>query len=667
MATYNKVYLDLGIPELDDRAFKREGKYIKTYMGGGGGSAPQQPTNQTVTQTNLPEYARPYFEDILKRGQAQSNVQYVPYEGERLAGMTPQEQAVQSEALGMGTPGQFDAATKLTTQAGLGSIAAGQYDPSQFTAQQIGAPNLQQFQMGPALGVNAQQVNAPQMQGAQTGFDPRLQAFQMQAPQNVSSQQVGTRDISGATTSFDPNLQRFQMQGPQDIFAQQVSAQNIQGAQMAAPQQFGQAQADQYMSPYMQSVVDVQKRRAFEDAQKAQLSQNLAAARQGTYGGARQTLAMTEREKALQQQLGDIQATGLQSAFGQAQQQFERDRAAGMQAGMANLTNEQQARVQSEANRLQAQGMNQQQALQAAMSNQQAQMTTSQQNLQAALGVQELGTTAGLQTSLANLSNEQQARVQSEANRLQASGMNQEQALRAALSNQQAGLTVGQQNLASQMQTQELGTQTGMQTALANLSNQQQAAVQNQAAQLQAQGMNQEQALRAALANQQAGLTVGQQNLASLLETQRLGATSGLQAAQANQQAALEAQRLAEQSRQFGGTLGLQGLQQAGQAGATLGQLGTAQQQSDLARLQAQAAAAGQTRSMDQQLLDMQYADFLRQRDFPMEQLGQFSSLLRGMPMQMGSTQTAYAPPPSMLSQVGGTGLAGLGLYNMYK
>lgn len=470
--------------------------------GKGGGSAP--PASQTITQTNLPEYARPYYEDILKRGQAQSNQQYQTYGAERLAGMSPQEQAVQTQALQMSTPGQFDMATGLTTQAGLGSIAAGQYNPSQFSAQQISAPNLQQFQMGGAQGVNAQQVGTPQMGAAQTGFNPNLQQFQM-----------------------------------------------------AAPDQFGQAQADQYMSPYMQSVVDVQKRNAMEDAQKGQLSQNLAAARQGTYGGARQTLAMTEREKALQQQLGDIQATGSQAAFQQAQAQFERDRAAGMTAG--------------------------------------------QQNLQARLGVQQLG------------------------------------------------------------------TQTGVQTALANLNNQQQAAVQNQAAQLQAQGMNQEQALRAALANQQAGLTVGQQNLASRLETQQLGATTGMQAQQANQQAMLEAQRLAEQSKQFGGSLGLQGLQQAGQAGATLGQLGATQQQSDLARLQAQAAAAGQTRQMDQQRMDMQYADFLRQRDFPTERLGQFSSLLRGMPMQLGSTQTAYAPPPSMLSQAGGAGLAGLGLYNMFQ
>lgn len=75
-----------------------------------------------------------------------------------------------------------------------------------------------------------------------------------------------------------------------------------------------------FMSPYMQNVVDVQKQEAIRDAQKGQLAQNLAAARQGTYGGARQTLAMTERERNLGQQLAQIQATGGQRAFEAAQQ-----------------------------------------------------------------------------------------------------------------------------------------------------------------------------------------------------------------------------------------------------------------------------------------------------------------------------------------------------------
>jgi hypothetical protein len=41
-----------------------------------------------------------------------------------------------------------------------------------------------------------------------------------------------------------------------------------------------------------------------ETHRKHNLGANLGAARQGTYGGARQLLAQTERERALGQQLG---------------------------------------------------------------------------------------------------------------------------------------------------------------------------------------------------------------------------------------------------------------------------------------------------------------------------------------------------------------------------
>jgi hypothetical protein len=75
-----------------------------------------------------------------------------------------------------------------------------------------------------------------------------------------------------------------------------------------------------YMSPYMQQVVERQKLAAIEDAQRANLGANLGSVRSGTYGGARQTLAQSQREAALEKQLGDIQAGGLQSAFDQARQ-----------------------------------------------------------------------------------------------------------------------------------------------------------------------------------------------------------------------------------------------------------------------------------------------------------------------------------------------------------
>lgn len=116
-----------------------------------------------------------------------------------------------------------------------------------------------------------------------------------------------------------------------------VSAPELSQYQLAGPQMFGSQQAYQYMSPYMQGVVDVQQRKAIEAAKQAQLGANLGAARQGTYGGARQTLLQGQREAGLRGQLGDIQAQGLQSAYEQAAQQFERDRAAQMGTERANL------------------------------------------------------------------------------------------------------------------------------------------------------------------------------------------------------------------------------------------------------------------------------------------------------------------------------------------
>jgi hypothetical protein len=130
----------------------------------------------------------------------------------------------------------------------------------------------------------------------------------------------------------------------------------------------------------------------------------------------------------------------------------------------------------------------------------------------------------------------------------------------------------------------------------------------------------------------------------------------------------------ARQAQQFGSTLGLQGLQaglqgmqQVGQAGATLGQLGTQRQTADLQRLTAQEAVGSQQRALEQQKLDQAYADFLRQRDYPMEQLGYFSNLMRGIPVGLGSTQTTYAAPPSLASQAGGLGLAGISLAQLLK
>ena len=120
---------------------------------------------------------------------------------------------------------------------------------------------------------------------------------------------------------------------------------------------------------------------------------------------------------------------------------------------------------------------------------------------------------------------------------------------------------------------------------------------------------------------------------------------------------------MAEQSRQFGSQQGLAGLAQAGQMGQTLSNIGSAQQQADAQRLGMQQGTAAQQQALQQQYLDTAYQDFLRQRDYPMEQMQQYSSLLRGVPVTPNSTTTAYAQQPGLGQQLMGAGLGALGMY----
>jgi len=187
--------------------------------GGGGGSAPAPaPSSQTVTNTSIPEYARPYVESMLGKTEALTDINQNPYQaygGERIAEFNPNQQQAFKNALAQQTSSQLGTGTTMAGLAGLGSLGAG----------------------------------------------------------------ANYRNMA-----TDPNASAA------------------------------------YMSPYMQNVVDVQKQQAVRDAQINNVGANQAAARQGTYGGARQALAEQERNRNLQTQLGNIQATGSQNAFQNAHQ-----------------------------------------------------------------------------------------------------------------------------------------------------------------------------------------------------------------------------------------------------------------------------------------------------------------------------------------------------------
>lgn len=100
---------------------------------GGGGSS--QPQTTTAYQTNLPEYAKPYVENMLNAAQKQVYTDdmsgfrpYVPYSSDPskyFAGPSGLQQSTYGEAAGMRTPGGFAPAQQLTGLSALGQMGAG--------------------------------------------------------------------------------------------------------------------------------------------------------------------------------------------------------------------------------------------------------------------------------------------------------------------------------------------------------------------------------------------------------------------------------------------------------------------------------------------------------------------------------------------------------------
>ena len=90
--------------------------------------------------------------------------------------------------------------------------------------------------------------------------------------------------------------------------------------------------AKNFMSPYMQNVVDVQQQQARRQADIAAQQQQAQAAQRGAFGGSGDYLMRSQGNADLQRNLAGIQATGLQNAYQQAQQQFNTENALGLQA-----------------------------------------------------------------------------------------------------------------------------------------------------------------------------------------------------------------------------------------------------------------------------------------------------------------------------------------------
>lgn len=361
--------------------------------GGGGSTA-------TSYQTNIPEYAKKPYMELVGQAQAVANAPYQEYTGERAAQFTPMQQQAFQSAQNQQVAPQIADASNLAYSAASRAMGQ-QYNPSQFFARQIRPGQI-----------GAQQVNAGQFGFERVGAGPQVQAERIGAGQ-IGYGNVGTQGFT-------------------------------------AP---GAAEA--YMSPYMQNVVNVQQREAQRQADIARTQRGAQAVGAGAFGGSRQAILDAEAARNLAMQKGDIQSQGLQSAYQQAQSMFTSDQAralqaqqanqqAGLTAGQANLQAYMQAQQANQQYGMQAALANQQEAQRAALANQQAGLTTGQAGLGAYMQAQQLNQQAGLTAGQANLQAMMQAQQQNQQAGLEAQRLSEQ--------SRQYGAGFGQQGLQTALQ-----------------------------------------------------------------------------------------------------------------------------------------------------------------------------------------------------------------------
>lgn len=416
---------------LPERAFLKVGGRVTLEGGGGSGGGSSQSTQTGTTyQTNIPAYLEEPTKNMVARGELLSNQPYLPYSGQRVAGLTPQQQNVYGQIGAMGTPGEFGQAGATLTGAeqfgAAGALGAMGYQPSQFTAYQMSGPG----------NIGAQNVYG-------TGYD----AYGVAA----------APDVTG--TSYD-------------------------AAQAAYAQGWTPEAAQQYMSPYQQAVTDIAKREAATEA--AMLNKQLAgqAAKAGAFGGSRFGVEQALLGKSLATNLSDIQTKGSEAAYQAGLGQFNTEQAQRQAINLANQAALNQAgqfgASQAQAAALANQQVRQQanlasqaaynQALQfGATQEQAAQIANQQANLTASQANQSMQYNVGLQNLQSALTTQQQQ----DAARQAAAALN----LQGAQFGAQTGLSAAQQRqaLGTAQQTADLQRLAAQESAGKAQQDQQQA------------------------------------------------------------------------------------------------------------------------------------------------------------------------------------------------
>ncbi len=180
-----------------------------------------------------------------------------------------------------------------------------------------------------------------QVQQNQIGFAPQLAPYgeavlggaaaAVAQPYESYADWAQKYGLSGDQVARFSDLQNQAFAGAKNLGYDPYAQQAAQGIANLSGQTFDNNTAQQYMNPYMQNVVDIQKREAQRQSDVLGTQQQGQAAQVGALGGSRDAIMRAERERNLGMQMNDIQAQGSQAAYTNAQNQFNTQRQMGLQ------------------------------------------------------------------------------------------------------------------------------------------------------------------------------------------------------------------------------------------------------------------------------------------------------------------------------------------------
>jgi hypothetical protein len=233
-----------------------DGGVLRDSGGGGGGS---QPTTTNTNTSNIPEYAKPYVENMLAATQKQIYNEdqtgfrpYKPYStnpSDYVAGFSPIQEQAQRTVAGLQTPGQYGQATGIAGMSGLGSLGvAGQaagaganyaaQATNPYATQAYMSPYMQNvvdYQKSQAVrdyGIGQQGLAA---QASRAGaFGGSRQAIQQAEAQRSLGSQLQGIEAQGAQQAFNNAQQQQQFGANLGLQGQQTALQGLGQANQAA-------------------------------------------------------------------------------------------------------------------------------------------------------------------------------------------------------------------------------------------------------------------------------------------------------------------------------------------------------------------------------------------------------------------------------------------------